>query len=198
MTDQGHIPPYQWCWRCGQAVPNGFVRRRVVQTGSGRGTSYGTTLHVTDMAFYQPVSLCPRCDEEITEEEVTRERARAARGRWWWRLGLGTWLAIALTFAGVPALVAVAVAGGIAWIGVPGRAVLMLHVMAALAEEMGWAPQHHPVVFLPLWGISIGTLAAWKHRLTIKSWFGFGGTSIERDATGRPVIPTRAKEVSRE
>ena len=64
--------PYQWCWRCGRAVPNGFVCRRVVQTGSSHSTSYGTTLHVSNTAYYHPVSLCPRCDEEITEEERAR------------------------------------------------------------------------------------------------------------------------------
>jgi len=106
--------PYQWGWRCDQAVPHGFVRRRVVQTASSHSTSYGTTLHVTSTAYYHPVSLCPRCDEEITEEERARLEASAARWPWWWRLGLGTWMTLCLTLAHVPVLLSLAVAWALA------------------------------------------------------------------------------------
>ena len=184
--------PYQWCWRCGRAVPHGFVCRRVVQTGSSHSTSYGTTLHVTNTAYYHPVSLCPRCDEEITEEERARLEASAARWAWWWRLGLGTWLVIGLTVAPrIPLPLSLAIAWGLARIGVLGRAVLTLHAVAVLSDALGWPPERHTPQVMAVWGTITGALAAWKYRYTITSWFGLRRKTIENDAAGRPKSAVR-------
>ena len=183
--------PYQWCWRCGRAVPNGFVCRRVVQTGSSHSTSYGTTLHVTNTAYYHPVSLCPRCDEEITEEERARLEASAARWAWWWRLGLGIWLVIGLTVAPrIPLPLSLAIAWGLARIGVLGRAVLTLHAVAVLSDALGWPPERHTPQVMAAWGTITGALAAWKYRYIIMSWFGLRRKTIENDVAGRPAITT--------
>jgi hypothetical protein len=198
--------PHQWCWRCGRAVPNGFVRRRVVQTGSGHGTSYGTTLHVTDAAYFQPVSLCPRCDDEIAEEEAERERTTEARRRWWWRVGLGTWLAIGLTIAHVPIPVSLLIAWVLTRMGMVGRAVLTLHAVAILAKERGWEPERDPTSVLILWGTTTSALAVWKYRHAISSWLGrrlglVGTRSMQTPAPRSvppPVLEAPAKEPGRE
>ena len=182
--------PYQWCWRCGRAVPNGFVCRRVVQTGSSHSSSYGTTLHVTNTVYYHPVSLCPRCDEEITEEERARLETSAARWAWWWRLGLGTWMTLCLTLAHVPVLLSLAVAWALARLTILGRSVLAMWAVAVVTEALGWQPQRNPTQVLPVWGTITGALAVWKYRYTIMSWFGLRRKTIENDAAGRPAITT--------
>jgi hypothetical protein len=66
---------YESCWRCRCAIPNGLVRRRVVQTGVSRDPRGYAIVH------YGPVSVCGPCNMELAEEERRQQHEAAARRR---------------------------------------------------------------------------------------------------------------------
>ena len=66
---------YESCWRCRCAIPNGLVRRRVVQTGVSRDP------RGYEIAHYGPVSVCGPCDTELAEQARRQLQEAAARRR---------------------------------------------------------------------------------------------------------------------
>jgi len=184
----------QSCWRCGMAIPNRAVCRRVMVTGTAQQASYGTGAWWTNEERREVVSLCPQCDMDVTREEREQtERAARRRRIWWSVIGCGFLTAVAIK-NGIPWPLSLLASCLLAVLGVLGRTIVMLFVLALVAAVFGYNLDTRPDIMLPCLIITVGLFLVGAHcwrAVGMRRPFQRVRTTRERPAE---VIPFPASE----
>ncbi len=156
-TDRPPLPEafYEQCWQCRCVVPNGLVRRRVVNTGHSSGTLLGTGAAYARLRSYETVSLCGVCDDAMRRAEQAR---RGFIGRWF-GIGVGTFL---LSLSAIPSAIGFGVMVTLSRFRCVGRAVLVLYVLGMTVSMANLQPDRHPARVVIPWALVTGGLLGWQ------------------------------------
>jgi hypothetical protein len=147
---------YERCWRCRAVVPNGLVRRRVMQTGYTRNATSDIQDH------YDTVSLCGVCDDELTNAERLQVDVSYRRWSWFWRIvGVAFWT-VFLTRVGIPFPVSLAIMLTLAYFLILGRAIITIFVTTIAAGILGYPPPHYAEPIMLSWAIIWPGLILWQ------------------------------------
>lgn len=147
---------YERCWQCRAVVPNGLVRRRVINTGYTRSTSSNIQDH------YDTVSLCGVCDDELTSAARQATDASFRRWSWFWRLvGVVFWTAF-LTKIGIPFPASLAIMLMLAYFRILGRAIITIFVTTISFGIIGYPPPQYAKLIMLSWAVIWPALILWQ------------------------------------
>jgi hypothetical protein len=137
-------------------VPNGLVRRRVLQTGYSRNTARDIQDH------YDTVSLCGVCDDELTNAEQKRNDASYRRWSWVGRIVGVTYGTLVLTGVGIPLGPSLTIMLTHAYFRIIGRALLTMHLTGIVAAFFRYMPDRYGTQVIASWFIIWTGLILWQ------------------------------------